>query len=540
VYTVAIDKIHLATPQNATPQNKVIVLTQQDYQTDNVDTFRVCPSSYSNNNLSVGFSLSAIPLINSLQDSFLTAWEEGVSIQEDEGVIFAEYVAAGEKNSANQFEGAIIGKRLSKNGLTLYNNGIRSMYVSKEGIVEIGESQDKIIIDGTSGQLKLGVQNSGIKIDLKHQRIDMLKNAASEENDDSTKYFQRVRLGNKNYFVIEENGTLNFHFMKSINDTIMKYPWYEWNGSEIVSIKDQDNKKLQDKFFINGDIGRVGANEILIQTGKDNPQGGGFWPGIQINGKAIHFGVNDLWSKGDTPQRYKKDRGAFALSSKGIVACMNEEYAALSSVGWLASSKGLVVGEAPYPSEQHVRCLALTKDGLYGKEKMKITDDDFQLLGNGVQINGTSTENNENCIKFASLKGLKQDLTSEKTPESSYHGIVHIDTNDVNKVALSTKGKINIKGNICTTGTIYCQQNIIGSSDVECKNIDTEGNISAGGVFRCNNYRGLTSEIDITDPSYDDKKIATLFIEGGIIVGITVYKKNGIPDDQWGGNQGWT
>lgn len=341
-----------------------------------------------------------IPLLSFLilvSDSFIADWDGGVEINEEEGDILTEWIAAGDVSADNSFSGGVLGKRNNKNGLVLYN-GERTMYLSKEGTIELGTDPEKRLkIDGKTSSIFSGTKN-GLICDFNSDRIDMLQKISGTDSTIND-LFLRVRVGNENCFSIQKDGTITADLIVG-NTNEMVYPWYRDSKGKIEIVKDNSNKPIKSRFYLKEDTGALGVNVLYVQDGKTEmpTDKDSYIEGMRITCEGIYHGIGALWSTGEKkPLVYSGDqKNSFALNRSGIVTCdIGENYAALSAKGWASTSQGFAIGMNPIPNEQGTTPYwVFRKTGLSSPDNLqKIYQDpsdsskrSFSLSGKGASI----------------------------------------------------------------------------------------------------------------------------------------------------------
>lgn len=117
--------------------------------------------------------IPTISHINKVSENIAAGWQGGaVSIEEEEGTILAETIAAGVKENDYSFTGSIIGKKDNDEiGFVGYNEGVRTIFLdSQEGSAIFGTERDRQVIieeDGNQGRIiKTGSYDSKDKTGL--------------------------------------------------------------------------------------------------------------------------------------------------------------------------------------------------------------------------------------------------------------------------------------------------------------------------------------------------------------------------------------
>lgn len=117
--------------------------------------------------------IPTISNINKVSENIAAGWQGGaVSIEEEEGTILAETIAAGVKENDYSFTGSVIGKKDNDEiGFIGYSEGVRTIFLdSKEGSATFGSEREQQVIiekDGDNGRvIKTGSYDSKDKTGL--------------------------------------------------------------------------------------------------------------------------------------------------------------------------------------------------------------------------------------------------------------------------------------------------------------------------------------------------------------------------------------
>lgn len=200
--------------------------------------------------------------------SIIDSWKSGVvDLGETDGTIKSPRVAAGTKNSENQFSGVILGdwgdkigvdsEVITKTGLYGFHNGNASFGFNEDGTAFIGKSgAGRILFDGNKSTLESASYKagySGIKIDLDDASID----AAD---------FELKAYG----FKLDSNGKVEY------KDGI---PQKDLSKSIVISTRagfTYDDKGVATGSYTNATPLKIGSNFLVDWTGNMKATNGEF------------------------------------------------------------------------------------------------------------------------------------------------------------------------------------------------------------------------------------------------------------------------
>lgn len=163
--------------------------------------------------------------------SIIDSWKSGVvDLGGTDGTIKSPRIAAGTKNSENQFSGVILGdwkgkigtedKAVTKTGLYGFHNGNASFGFNEDGTAFIGKSGGAQILfkgnEGTISSASYDAGKSGLKLDLKKGQIDatdfeLMAYGFKVENGVITNtidYDKRIKLSTRPGTTFDDSGKL--------------------------------------------------------------------------------------------------------------------------------------------------------------------------------------------------------------------------------------------------------------------------------------------------------------------------------------------
>ena len=163
---------------------------------------------------------------NRYASAMINKWDGSLVIDEENGTIISTMLGAGRKNSANQFEGILMGDVGSASednatgvGLYGFHEGAQSFNFNVDGTAFIGKSgRGRIKFDGNSGSITSASyeqtdKSAGMKIDLDDGYID-IRGVSQDKNDKYSKFTSSgVRIDVKSPYltVRSEIGTELIH-----------------------------------------------------------------------------------------------------------------------------------------------------------------------------------------------------------------------------------------------------------------------------------------------------------------------------------------
>ena len=181
------------------------------------------------------------------QDSYgsamLNSWDGNLTLDEENGTILSSMIGAGRKNSANQFEGVLMGNvslahsNIRDLGVYGFNQGIASFGLKVDGTAFFGKTgKGQILIDGNKGQIKSASyekNKTGMNIDLDDGWIDIrgvkhINDTLFDENDPSFEDYEpsvgegknsQVKISCTNpYFIIKDDYGESLMHIGSVDD----------------------------------------------------------------------------------------------------------------------------------------------------------------------------------------------------------------------------------------------------------------------------------------------------------------------------------
>lgn len=329
-----LSNFSLTTLQGETDARKVLVYASQyfsDFDSENSILYKQGTQNF----------YYQIPLrqkLNLVNDAFVTTWNgKEAIIDESSGIIITQYLAAGKKNIDNTFSGAIVGVKGDKTGLLLYSQGNKSMYLSADGKIEIGQNPaQKIVEDGNTRTVSNGL-DEGLSIDLSTGilKYKYANNAIDVENESKPNIAIQINKKNRITFKLSENGTLQTKEIVGVDgrDT----PWGIYDGGNIVS---KDNNK---QYFIN-ENGVTGLKQLYVDTTVG--RSGNSISGLVLKKKEIKCNLQgfckDRTSIANTLTQSGESYG-FSLDSNGFcIGASNNGYSAILSSGYCYASNGFI------------------------------------------------------------------------------------------------------------------------------------------------------------------------------------------------------
>lgn len=287
------------------------------------------------------YQIPLLQMLNLINDSYITDWNgQNTIIDEDRGHITTKYLAAGLKHADNTFSGIIGGVKEDKVGLLLYSKGNKTMYLSADGKIELGQNPaQKIVEDGTTRIISNNL-NEGLSIDLKTGilKYNYAGAVVSSENENeltNTNIAIQISRKNENSFLLTENGILQTKELVGKDGRNGA-----WGVYEAGKLKKKDNDKL---FFLD-ENGIIGIKELYIDTvgGRDNET----VSGLVLQKKSIKCNLNGFCQNRTAISNILRLTGenfGFALDEKGIcIGASSSGYAALLSSGYCFASAGFI------------------------------------------------------------------------------------------------------------------------------------------------------------------------------------------------------
>lgn len=264
--------------------------------------------------------------------SIIDSWKSGEIDLGDtgDGTIKSPRIAAGTKNSKNQFSGVILGdwekqigtedKKVAKTGLYGFQEGKASFGFNEDGTAFIGKSGGaQILFEGDEGTISSASYNageSGLKLDLAKGQIDatdfeLMAYGFKVENGtitDEIDYNKRIKLSTRPGTTFDDTGKL-----------ILDYNEYAkpFEIGSNFSVDWEGNMKATDGEFsgnINAQSGQIG--NWYISTGNEKrlqSLGGAVYldPSGTIYGSAIKTGNSDK-----APSFHVNSSGALGIGRK--------------------------------------------------------------------------------------------------------------------------------------------------------------------------------------------------------------------------------
>lgn len=462
-----------------------------------------------------------IPLLSFLilvSDSFIADWDGGVEINEEEGDILTEWIAAGEVSADNSFSGGVLGKRNNKNGLVLYN-GERTMYLSKEGTIELGtDPEQRLKIKGSDQTITSSVE--GMKLDFGNKSLSFnYIGSTVEENSENTVQAIQLNKNKQSLFSLSENGYLHINRIFGENSNQKKdWCYYNLDYEKGDDPNDVVNRGFQetDTLFIDKK-GIIGTQFLTI--GKQSKWSNEVtFGGISISPFYIRHNLKISNNTIVYPRVAGSEwtSGGFSLTKDGIIASKGSEsnYTFCSGSGWMSVSGGFCVGggidisssTGPSKKEQKWR---LTNEGLLSPQGLqKIYQDpndsskrSFSLSGNGVSI---SSQVSSETKKIKIIGAGSTNTGAAKAPYNAIlygDGALHVESGN----GIFARG-ITSDGEICSAGSIRAGCSISSAFGFS---ITTDN---------ATHWDGIDELIQVVDPSTGDT-LLKLNIKGGIIVG---------------------
>lgn len=166
--------------EGGTGQNSYLPVPDNKYDNGNTNRYVTCTYQGYRVYISIHHYLNQYSMTN------VNGWDgNSIEINNNKNYILAPQIAAGEKNSSNQFTGVVMGKTMqdkntTENGIFAYNKGNRTVFIDAEdGSATFGESgKGQIIIDPStskaiikSGNYSTGSSGQGMQIDLSTPEI---------------------------------------------------------------------------------------------------------------------------------------------------------------------------------------------------------------------------------------------------------------------------------------------------------------------------------------------------------------------------------
>ena len=220
---------------------------------------------------------------NTWESSLLNSWNEGLTIDEENGIILSAMMGAGFKDNENRFHGVLMGDVGSKTnvetgsrtgvGLYGFHEGAQSFGFDVDGSAFIGKAgKGRIHFDGNHGQItsesfsKDGENEmaAGMRIDLDDGVLEMrgaAKNADGSYSPDGTQSYIKLDVKSPYLTIDSESGKTLMSIGKEEDKMFIQSNDYE------------ENKK---GFYINLNNGHINAynfklvsKNVLLDAGED-------------------------------------------------------------------------------------------------------------------------------------------------------------------------------------------------------------------------------------------------------------------------------
>ena len=378
-------------------------------------------------------------MVKSVFASLLVNWSGKQAVfGEDENYIAAEKIYAGTRGNNNSFSGVVLGQKdEDENGVILYNNNNRTLYLDSTGKIIIGQDyNNRLVIDTDAEEDTI----SSVGIRLNHITGEAQFNAINFKDTDDSPI--TVKQENNTKFQLQNDGTLGL-------TTI--YGLYEKTDSDIfggrtewVLYKYNDNKQIigldydTEDYVRYGDFyldnqGRLATTSLYIGKGGSSSEGiiSDSW---FINKDMIAY--NTLNASGDRKGVYLDGRSGLTISSgdQGINRVTLSE-GILSTKGFYAGGGATSANNASW---------GYTATGIRKDDKIFITNTEMKIqygsnflsigstseqlpkmndlkIENNLSVNSLSV-NNSARITYGSFGNLQSDDNVESNKFSANNG----------------------------------------------------------------------------------------------------------------------
>ena len=442
-------------------------------------------------------------MIKSVFASLLVNWSGKQAVfEEDENYIAAEKIYAGTRGNNNSFSGVVLGQKdEDENGVILYNNNNRTLYLDSTGKIIIGQDyNNRLVIDTDAEEDTI----SSVGIHLNHITGEAQFNAINFKDTDDSPI--TVKQENNTKFQLQNDGTLGLTtiyglYEKTDSDIFNeRIPWKFYNytinssGTEILSggidSNDTDIKRYGDLYLDNQ--GRIGAKFLYIGKGDTRPRDSSLFGGWFINSQFIAYNTTD---------RTESKKNIFLDINSGLTIANDktgekkEVVAKVQTNGKIICTNGFLVGVR----DDNTTTWELTKEGLtsysnnHDSQPVILRNNSFWLSAGDNNLNYIHGETNGDIEIGHDLKVL-HDLWVD---------------NDI----FLQNGKINIGESIISYNYGYSEIHLSQGLNV-ATNICAVGHYCVGG----NGDPGV--DADITFKKSDDS-IGTIIVQGGIITSVS-------------------
>lgn len=443
-------------------------------------------------------------MIKSVFASLLVNWSGKQAVfEEDENYIAAEKIYAGTRGNNNSFSGVVLGQKdEDENGVILYNNNNRTLYLDSTGKIIIGQDyNNRLVIDTDAEEDTI----SSVGIHLNHITGEAQFNAINFKDTNDSPI--TVKQENNTKFQLQNDGTLGLTtiyglYEKTDNDIFGgRIPWKFYNytinssGTEILSGRidsnDTDIKRYGDLYLDNQ--GRIGAKFLYIGKGDTRPGDSSLFGGWFINNQFIAY---------NTTNRTESKKNIFLDINSGLTIAnektgeKKEVVAKVQTNGKIICTNGFLVGVR----DDNTTTWELTKEGLisysnnHNSQPVILRNNSFRLSAGDNNLNYIHGKTNGDIEIGNNLK-VFHDLWID---------------NDI----FLQNGNINIGESTISYNNGYSEIHLSQGLNV-ATNICAVGHYCVGG----NGDPGV-DYAEITFKKSDDS-IGTIIVQGGIITSVS-------------------
>lgn len=386
-------------------------------------------------------------MIKSVFASLLVNWSGKQAVfEEDENYIAAEKIYAGTRGNNNSFSGVVLGQKdEDENGVILYNNNNRTLYLDSTGKIIIGQDyNNRLVIDTDAEEDTI----SSVGIHLNHITGEAQFNAIKFKDSDNSPI--TVKQENNTKFQLQNDGALGLTtiyglYEKTDNDIFggrAEWVLYKYNDNKQIIGLDYDTEDYvrYGDFYLDNQ-GRLATTSLYIGKGGSSPEGirSDSW---FINKDMIAY--NTLNASGDRKGIYLDGRSGLTISSgEGGVNRVTLSEGILSTKGFYAGGGATSANNASWSytatgirKDDKIYIINTGMQIQYGNNFLSIGSTNKQLpkmndleIENNLSVNSLNVSNNARII-YGSFGNVQSDDNIESEKVSARHGGYHVQADD--------------------------------------------------------------------------------------------------------------